>query len=81
MARFVRLDSQVRANRLIRANHVRVPEPNSLFCSRFGAPEIANRRFEAIRANHSNVVMRIDSRNLPRFALRIAGPSKSQGLL
>ena len=43
--------------------------PNSTpFCeSRFGAPKIVNRRFEAIRANRSNVMktgfcLRIDSR-------------------
>ena len=46
-----------------------------------GQLKIANRRFEAIRANRSHVMKmvffaRIDSRESPRFALRIAGPSK-----
>ena len=55
-----------------------------LFCeSRFGGLTltIANRRLEAIRANRSHFMkefffVRIDSRESPRFALRIAGPSK-----
>ena len=35
----------------------RVPEVNVSFCeSRFGGLKIANRRFEAIRANHSHVM-------------------------
>ena len=65
----------------IRANRFRVPELNPLFCeSRLGALKIANRRFEEIRANRSNVMnigffLRIDSHESPRFALRIAGPS------
>ena len=52
------------------------------FCeSRFEGLKIANRRFEAIRANRSiimkiGVFLRIDSRESPRFALRIARPSK-----
>ena len=37
MARFARIDSQIRANRLILANRFRVPEPNPFFCEyRFG---------------------------------------------
>ena len=44
---------------LIRANSFRVPELNPFFCceSRFGAAplKIANRRFEAIRANRQNI--------------------------
>ena len=48
---FVRIDSQIRANRF------RVPELNPLFCeSRFRGLKIANRRFEAIRANRSHVM-------------------------
>ena len=52
----------------IRANHPRVPELNLFFCtSLFGSLKLTNRRFEAIRANRSNVmkiglVLRIDSR-------------------
>ena len=82
MARFTRIGSQIRANRLILANRFRVPKPNPLFCeSRFGGLKTANHRFEAIRANCSHIVkiglfLRIDSRESPRFALRIAGPSK-----
>ena len=90
MARFARIDSQIRANRLILANRFRVPELNPFFCelSGFGGLKIANRRFAAIRANRSHVMKivfwgfsanrfeRIDSRESPRFALRIAGPSK-----
>ena len=65
MARFARIDSQIRANRLILANRFRVPELNPFFCeSRFEGLKIANRRFEAI---HSNVM---------KIRLRIAGPSK-----
>ena len=57
MARFAQTDSQIRANRLILANLFRVPELNPCFCeSRFGGLKIANRRFEAIRANRSNVM-------------------------
>ena len=80
MARFARIDSQIRANRLILANRFRVPELNPFFCeSRFGGLIIANLRFEAIRANRSHVMQigvfaRIDSHELPQFALRIAGP-------
>ena len=73
------------ANEAIRASHVRVPELNPFFANHvsetFGAPEIGNRRFEAIRENHSNVMkigafLQIDSRKSPRFALRIAELSK-----
>ena len=46
---------------------------NPFFCkSRFGAPKIANCRFQAIRANRKG----IDSCESPQFALRIAKPSK-----
>ena len=91
------LDGPIRANRfadsresrLILAIRFRVSEPNPFFCeSRFGGAKIANRRFEAIRANRSHVMKigffsanrfaRIDSRESPRFALRIARPSKVQ---
>ena len=74
--RFAGIDS------LILGNRFRVPELNPLFCeSHFGGLKSANRRFKAIRANRSHVmkiafVLRIDSRESPRFALRIAGPSK-----
>ena len=66
----------------IRANHFRVPELNPLSANPVsGALKIANRRFQAIRANRSNVMktvffLRVNSRESPRFALRIAGPSK-----
>ena len=83
MAPFARIDSQIRANFLILANRFRVPELNPFFCeSHFGGQKIANRRFEAIRANRSNVMKmggfsaNFDSRESPRFALRIARPSK-----
>ena len=52
------------------------------FCeSRFRALKLANRRFEAIRVNRSNVLkigafLRIDSCEWPHCALRIARPSK-----
>ena len=52
-----------------------------LFANRAsGRKKIANRRFEAICANRSDVMnisffLRIDSRKSSRFALRIAGPS------
>ena len=47
-----------------------------------GGLKLANHRFEAVRANRSHVMKRvffflwIDSCESPRFALRIAGPSK-----
>ena len=64
-----------------------------LYCeSRFGGLQIANRRSEAIRAKSlaryqnrvfffcsANRFARIDSRESPRFALRIAGPAKIWG--
>ena len=85
--RFARIDSQIRANRLIFANRVKVPKLNPFFCeSRFRGLTIANRRFEAIRANRSHVVkigffLRIDSRasihaNCPDSRCKNAGPSK-----
>ena len=57
MDRFARIDSQIRANRLILANRFRVPELNPFYanCESEGL-KFANRRFEAIRAN------RLDSR-------------------
>ena len=50
MARFARIDSQIRANRLILANRFRAPELNPFFanCTSRGL-RVANRRFEAIR--------------------------------
>ena len=68
MARFAQIDSQIRANRLILATRFRRPEMNPFSCeSRFGGLKIANRRFEAIRANSPHVMklgvhLRIDSR-------------------
>ena len=87
MARSARIDSQIRANRLIHANRLRDSRNELPFCeSRFGGLKVANRMFEAIRAKRSNVLkitvfLRIDSRESnsrasPRFALRIAVPSK-----
>ena len=64
MARFARIDSQIRANRLILANRFRIPNWTP---SCFVGIKIANRGFEAIRANRSHVMkigvfLRIDSR-------------------
>ena len=56
MARFARIDSQIRANRLILANRFRVPELNPLFANGASGDKNENRRFEAIRANSSHVV-------------------------
>ena len=57
MAGFARIDSQIRANRPIHAKHFRGSRTEALFCeARLGALKIANRRFEAIRANRSNVL-------------------------
>ena len=59
MARFARIDSQIRANRLILANRFRVPGLNPFLANRAsggGGANIANRRFEAIRANRSHVM-------------------------
>ena len=86
MARFARIDSQIRANCLILVNRFRVPERTEpLFCESSRGLKIANLRFESIRANRSHVyenqgfsanrLARINSRESPRFALRIAGPS------
>ena len=46
MARFARIDSQIRTNCLICANRT----------AQFRVPKIANSRFEAIRANRSPVM-------------------------
>ena len=56
------LDGLIRANRLILANRFRVPELNPFFANHAsrgggGGLKIANRRFEAIRANRSNVMI------------------------
>ena len=57
MARFARIDSQIRADRLILANRFRVPELNPFFANRASEGlKFANRRFEAIRANRSHVM-------------------------
>ena len=57
MARFAQIDSQIRANRLILANRFRVPELDPFSCElHFVSLKIANRRFEAIRANRSHVM-------------------------
>ena len=57
MARFARIDSQIRANRLILANRFGVSELNPVFANRAsGVAKIANRRFEVIRANRLHVV-------------------------
>ena len=57
MARFARIDSQIRANRLILANCFRVPELTPFSANRASAPlKIANRRFEAIRANRLHLM-------------------------
>ena len=62
------LDGPIRANRLISANRFRDPKLNPFFANRAsGHKKIANRRFEAFRANRSNVMkirvfLRIDSR-------------------
>ena len=71
---------------MILANHFRVPELNPFLANRASALwglKIANRRFETICANCTHVMkiglfyfQRIDLRESPRFALRIAGPSK-----
>ena len=88
MARFARIDSQIRAHRPVLANRLSVPELNPFFANRAsGGLKIANRRFEAIRVNRSHVIKlyiyrgfsanrfaRIDSGKSPRFALRITGP-------
>ena len=69
---------------LILANRFRVPELKTFFANRTsGGLKIANCRFEAIRTNRSHVMklgffLRIDSRQSPQFALRMAGPSKIQ---
>ena len=83
-ARFARIDLQIRANRLILANRLKGSRTEPLSCeSRFGALTVANHRFEAIRGSRSNeeenlflwslTFLRIDSRESPRPAMRIAG--------
>ena len=76
------------SNGPIRANRLRAPGLNPLFANLVsGRKEIANRGFEVIRANPSNVMkvmkvgvfLRIDSCESPRFAVRIAGSSKVRG--
>ena len=73
------LDGLIRANRLANSrkspdscDRLRVPKLNLVFVHRAsggGGVKIANRRFEAIRANRSHVMKVV-------FFLRIAGPSK-----
>ena len=78
MARFTRIDSQIRANRVIFAHRFRVPELNPFFANSRGGWELritGLRRFARI-ARTLCFFLRIDSRESPRFALRIAGPSK-----
>ena len=83
------LDGPIRANRFADSREspdsresFRGSRIEPLFCeSHFERLKIANRRFEAIRANRSHIMkiggfLRIDSRESPRFGLRIAGPSK-----
>ena len=78
MTRFARIDLQVRANRRILANRFRAPGTvKNLFFVRIalrGGQKFANRWFEVIRADL--FFLQIDSRESPRFTLRIAGPSK-----
>ena len=68
MTRVARTDSQIRANRLILANRLRVPELSPFFLRiALRGQKIANHRFEAIRANRSHIMkigvfLRIDSR-------------------
>ena len=71
MARFARIDSQIRANRMILANYVRVPELNPFFGeSRLRGPKIANRRLETIRANRLHVMeIRVFLRGCPSTVL------------
>ena len=77
-SRFARIDSQIRAHRLIRADHFGVPELSLCLRIAFRDTEnLQNHRFEAICANRLNamkirVFLRIDSRESPQFALRIA---------
>ena len=57
MARFSRIDLQIRTNRLILANRFRVSKLNPFLANRTsGGLKVANRRFEAIRANRSQVM-------------------------
>ena len=71
---FLNLDGTIHANRF------RVPELNPFFANRVSghALTIANRRLRANRLNFMRiwVFLRLDSRESPRFALRIAGRSK-----
>ena len=77
MARFARIDSQIRANRLILANRFRVPELNPLLL-RIALWGAKNCESQVWRANR---FARIDSCESPQFALRIAGPSKNWDVL
>ena len=58
MARFARIDVQIRANHLILANRFRTETGlKPFFCeSHFRGLKLANRRFEAIRANRLHVM-------------------------
>ena len=57
MARFARIDSQIRASRLILANRFAVPDMNPFFrIALRGGLKVANRRLEAIHANRSQVM-------------------------
>ena len=81
MARFVRIASQIRANRLILANRLRVPELNPLFfCgSRFGALKLqitGLRRFARIAQTLRNLFFFCESTRANRIvriaAIRVA---------
>ena len=58
MARFARIDSQIRANRSILANRSRVPELNTFFANRApgGGAKNFESQVEAIRVNRSHVM-------------------------
>ena len=58
MARFARIDSQIRADRLILANRFTVAELNPFLANRAsgGGVKLGNRRLEAISANRSDIM-------------------------
>ena len=91
MAWFARINSQIRANRLILANRFRVPELNPLFLriALWGAKNCESQVWGDLRESRAryenrlfsaNRFARIDSCKSPRFALQIAGPSKLENM-
>ena len=78
MTRFARIDSKIRAGRLILANRFRVPELNPFFANRASGGENCesqvrgDSRGSLTRYENRVFFLRIDSRESPRFAGKVS---------